>query len=82
MSSPSPSPTNPTPPPDPWLAKLKAWLAKGWWAGVGGICAAVGIGLAVFAACDAPDPAPPPAPQVNEINGDCNGQGTDVTVSC
>jgi len=80
VSSPNPPPTNPTP--VPWHTKAIAWLAKGWWAGVGGICAAVGIGLAIFAACDAPEPSPPPTPQVNEINGDCNGQGTGVTVSC
>jgi hypothetical protein len=77
----NPPPAAPTPP--PWRTKVAAWLAKTWWAGVGGICAAVGIGLAVFAACDAHESTPPPpAPQINEINGNCNGQGSGITVNC
>jgi hypothetical protein len=64
-----------------WHTRVVSWLGKGWWAGIAGILTAVGIGLALFASCNGPEPVKP-SPPGNQINGNCNAQGSGNSVSC
>jgi hypothetical protein len=66
-----------------------SWLSRGWWAGIVGIGTLVIVALTawlVFAASGGGDKvtrdADSTTPQVNSINGNCNGQGTGNTVTC
>lgn len=77
--------------PDGWseqpseAGRKHAWLTRSWWTGVVGIGTLVIVVLTawlVFGGDKATRNAPSTPPQLNSINGNCNGQGAGNTVSC